>query len=144
MKKITLLVLSIIALASAALAQTSVNATEFTSNPDRFKGMTISIDGVNLHPNTTVPGITISGPAVVSRGAGSAPSGNNLVAKCNTPRGYKAIDVDFPSNPTFSKCFYMLESQYNNLPHAQDVIKAQITFKGEEKFGYIITLFKLK
>jgi len=144
MKKITLFLISILVLTSMASAQTFVNGTEFTSNPDKFKGMTISIDGVNLHPNTTVPSIAVGGPTVISIGAGSAPSGNNLVAKCNTPRGYKAIDVDFPSNPTFSKCFYMLESQYNNLPHAQDVIKAQIIFKGEEKFGYIITLFKLK
>jgi opacity protein-like surface antigen len=142
MKKITLLVLSIVALASAASAQT-VNQADFTSNPDKFKGMSITIDGVNLHPNTTVPSVAVGGPAVVSVGAGSSPSGNNLVAKCNAPRSYKAIDIDFPTNPTFTKCFYMLESVYNSLPHAQDVIKAQITFKGEQNLGYIITLFKL-
>ena len=142
MKKITLLVLSIVALASAASAQT-VNQADFTSNPDKFKGMSVTIDGVNLHPNTIVPSVSVGGPAVVSMGAGSSPSGNNLVAKCNAPRNYKAIDVDFPINPTFAKCFYMLESVYKSLPHTQDVIKAQITFKGEQKFGYIITLFKL-
>jgi hypothetical protein len=144
MKKITLLVLSIIALASAASAQTSVNAAEFTSNPDKFKGVTILIDGVDLHPNTSVPSVSVGGPAVVSMGAGSAPSGNNVVAKCNTPHGYKAIDVDFPGTPTFAKCFYMSEAQYNSLPHTKDVIKAQIIFKGDQKFGYIITLFRLK
>jgi hypothetical protein len=144
MKKITLLVLSIIALASAASAQTSVNAAEFTSNPDKFKGVTILIDGVDLHPNTSVPSVSVGGPAVVSMGAGSAPSGNNMVAKCNTPHGYKAVDVDFPGAPTFAKCFYMSEAQYNSLPHTKDVIKAQIIFKGDQKFGYIITLFKLK
>jgi hypothetical protein len=144
MKKITLLVLSIIALATAASAQTSVNATEFTSNPDKFQGMTILIDDVILHPNTAVPSVSVGGPAVVSLGAGSAPSGNNAVAKCNTPRGYKAVDVDFTSNPTFAKCFFMSEAQYNSLPHTKDVIKAQIIFKGDQKFGYIITLFKLK
>ena len=144
MKKITLLVLSIIALVNAASAQTSVNAAEFTSNPDKFKGVTILIDGVDLHPNTSVPSISVGGPAVVSMGAGSAPSGNNMVAKCNTPHGYKAVDVDFPGAPTFAKCFYMSEAQYNSLPHTKDVIKAQIIFKGDQKFGYIITLFKLK
>jgi hypothetical protein len=144
MKKITLLVLSIVALSSAASAQTSVNAAEFTSNPDKFKGVTILIDGVILHPNTAVPNVSVGGPAVVSMGVGSAPSGNNAVAKCNTPHGYKAVDVDFPTNPTFAKCFFMSEAQYNSLPPNKDIIKAQIIFKGDQKFGYIITLFKLK
>ena len=144
MKKITLFVLSIVALASAASAQTPVSATDFTSNPDRFKGMTVAIDGVNLHPNTSVPGVVAGAPATVSMGAGSAPTGSNLVARCNAPRGYKAIDVDFPTNPTFAKCFFMLERQYASLPHAQDVVKAQITFKGDQNLGYIITLFKMQ
>jgi len=144
MKKITLFVLSIVALANAASAQTSVNATEFTSNPDKFKGMTILIDGINLHTKATVTSISVGGPAAVSKGAGSAPSGNNAVAKCNTPHGYKAVDVDFPTNPAFAKCFFMSESQYNSLPPNKDIVKAEIIFKGDQKFGYIITLFKVK
>jgi len=106
--------------------------------------MTILIDGVNLHTKATVTGISVGGPAVVSKGAGSAPSGNNAVAKCNTPHGYKAVDVDFPTNPTFAKCFFMSESQYNSLPPNKDIVKAEIIFKGDQKFGYIITLFKVK
>jgi hypothetical protein len=144
MKKITLLILSTLALASTALGQTSVNAAEFTSNPDKFKGVTISIDGVILHPNLPTSNLPSGSPAGAPRGAGLTSPGSNVVANCNTPHGYRAIDVDFPSNPAFAKCFYMSEAQYNSLPHTKDVIKAQIIFKGDQKFGYIITLFKLK
>ena len=50
MKKITLFVLSIVALASAAMAQgaMTINAADFTSNPARFNGKTIAISGVKL------------------------------------------------------------------------------------------------
>lgn len=144
MKKITLLILSTLALASTALGQTAVSAAEFTSNPDKFNGVTILIDGVLLHPNLPTSNLPGGSPAVISKSTGLTPSGNNVVAKCNTPHGYRAIDVDFPSNPAFAKCFYMSEAQYNSLPHTRDVIKAQIIFKGDQKFGYVITLFKLK
>ncbi len=45
MKKFTLFVLSIVGLASAAMAQgaMTVNAVDFTSNPARFNGKTIAI-----------------------------------------------------------------------------------------------------
>ena len=54
MKKITVFVLSIVALASAASAQIVTKQNDFTNNCDAFKGQTIIIDGVNLRPKQAV------------------------------------------------------------------------------------------
>jgi hypothetical protein len=121
MKKITLFVLSIVALASAAMAQgaMTINAADFTSNPARFNGKTIAIAGVKLD---------LSAPGAI---------------RCNPPRGFKSIEVDFPNAPAFSKCFFIAEAQYNALPKGH-ALTAQLTFKGSDRLGYTITMFKLQ
>ena len=102
MKKITVFVLSIVALASAASAQIVTKQNDFTNNCDAFKGQTIIIDGVNLRPKQAVKVIAVGAPAVVTVGKGSTA---NVVASCKVIRGYKSIDVDFTSIPTFAACF---------------------------------------
>ena len=138
MKKITLFVLSIVALASAASAQAITKDVDFTSNADRFKGMTVTIDGVNLRPKVAITEIKVGDPASVTVGKGSTA---NVVAKCKTPRGFKQIDVDFTSSPTFAACFFMSEAMFKTIP-LQETVKAQITFKGDKSLGYQISLFK--
>jgi len=139
MKKITLFVLSIVALAGAASAQIVTQSNDFTSNPDRFKGRTVIIDGVNLRPKQAVTTISVGAPAKVTVGKGSSA---NVVASCKLIKGYKAIDVDFKNDPAFAACFYMTESMFKTLPIHLDAVKAQITFKGDKSLGYMITLFK--
>ena len=139
MKKITLFVLSIVALASAASAQMVTPETQFTSNPENFKGRVVIIDGVNLRPKQAVTEISVGAPSTVTIGKGSTA---NVVASCKKIKGFKSIDVDFTSNPTFAKCFYLTDAMYTTLPPARDVVKAQITFKGDSSIGYIISLYK--
>ena len=151
MKKITLFVLSIVALASAAMAQgaMTVNPVDFTSNPARFNGRTIAISGVKLDltaaaaptgavsaagGGSAIPGLA-SAPGPAGAGAG--------VIRCNPPRGFKSIEVDFTNAPSFSKCFFIAEAKYNALPKGH-ALTAQLTFKGSDRLGYTITMFKLQ
>jgi len=139
MKKITVFVLSIVALASAASAQIVTPQNEFTNNCDAFKGKTVTINAVNLRPKQVVTAISVGAPAFVTVGKGSTA---NVVASCKVIKGYKSIDVDFTSDLKFAACFYISDAMYKTLPIAQETIKSNITFKGEKATGFIISLMK--
>ncbi len=149
MKKITLFVLSIVALASAAMAQgaMTVNPVDFTSNPARFNGKTISITGLKLNLAAAAPAGAVSpgGAPGLAGGAGApgAAGAGAPVIRCNPPRGFKSLDVDFTNDPNFAKCFFISEAQYNALPKGH-ALTAQLTFKGDDRLGYTITMFKLQ
>ncbi len=155
MKKFTLFVLSIVGLASAAMAQgaMTVNAVDFTSNPARFNGKTIAISGLKLDMSAVsaapsgavspagagapIPGLA-GGPGAPGPMGAGAP-----VIRCNPPRGFKSLEVDFTNDPNFAKCFFISEAQYNALPKGH-ALTAQLTFKGDDRLGYTITMFKLQ
>ena len=142
MKKITVFVLSIVALASAASAQSiTVSDAQFTSNPDKYKGKSITVS-VALRPKAVVPvatSVAVGAPSTVSTGAGAAA---NVVASCKkAPTGYNSIDVDFVSNPKFAACFIMQKAEYDKII-GQESVKAAITFKGEMSTFYTIYLVK--
>ena len=142
MKKITLFLFSVVAFASASKAQAPVNANDFTANPNNYKGMTISISGVEINTaaKTQVTTAVASG-STVSKGAGVSAATSTI--RCNVPKGYKVANVNFPNDPNFKACFIMKSSLYATLPLNQSAINAKITFKGETKLGFIITLIKL-
>ena len=148
MKKVTLFLFSIVAFAAGAMAQgaMTVQAMEFTQNPARFNGKTIAISGltVNLESATAAPGAVggaIGGP---SAGAPGAMGAGAAVVRCNPPRGFRSLDVDFSNDPNFNKCFYMSEAMYTSLPKGQPSVRAQITFKGDDRLGYTVTMYKLQ
>jgi hypothetical protein len=146
MKKITLLALSVFAFIGSTFAQNIQNPTavEFTTTPAKYNGATISISGVKLNPKSSVSAISVTpSGGQITAGAGSPSSAANNSIRCNAPRGFYAIDVDFPNNPSFQKCFFISGAQFNSLPKTQDGINASIMFKGDDKNGYTITLFKL-
>ena len=149
MKKITLFVLSIVALASAAMAQgaMTVNPVEFTSNPARFNGKTIAISGVKLDLTDAAAPTGVVNPArggALIPGLASAPGPAGAgVIRCNPPRGFKSIEVDFTNAPSFSKCFFIAEAKFNAVPKGH-ALTAQLTFKGSDRLGYTITMFKLQ
>jgi hypothetical protein len=152
MKKITLFVLSIVALASAAMAQgaMTINAVDFTSNPARFNGKTIAIAGVKLDLTAAAAptgAVSPAGGGAAIPGLAAAPGpatpGAPGAIRCNPPRGFKSIEVDFTNDPSFSKCFFISEAQYNALPKGH-ALTAQLTFKGSDRLGYTITMFKLQ
>lgn len=152
MKKITLFVLSIVALASAAMAQgaMTVNPVDFTSNPARFSGKTISIAGIKLDLTAAAAPTGAVSPASVgtpipglSTGPGTKGAAGVGVIRCNPPRGFKSIVVKFSNDPNFSKCFFISEPQFNALPKGH-ALTTQLTFKGSDRLGYTITMFKLQ
>jgi hypothetical protein len=145
MKKITLLAFSIFAFIATTFAQNIQNPTavEFTTNPAKYNGATISISGVKLNPKSSVSTVSVAAPSgAITAGAGTPGMGNNAM-RCTAPRGFYAIDIDFPNNPSFQKCFFISGAQFNSLPKTQDGLNASIMFKGDDKNGYTITLFKL-
>ncbi len=148
MKKITVFTLSVFAFMGSIFAQNLQNPTavEFTSNPAKYNGLTISISGVKLNPKSSVSSVNVAqanGTISVGAGTPSSTVKNTGTVRCATPRGFYAIDVDFPNNPSFEKCFFISGAQFNSLPKSQDGVNASIMFKGDDKVGYTITLFKL-
>jgi hypothetical protein len=148
MKKITLLAFSIFAFIATTFAQNIQNPTavEFTTNPVKYNGATISISGVKLNPKSSVSTVSVAPPSgAITAGAGTPGTlGNSSnTMRCTAPRGFYAIDIDFPNNPSFQKCFFISGAQFNSLPKTQDGLNASIMFKGDDKNGYTITLFKL-
>lgn len=142
MKKITLFLFSVVALVSASKAQAPVNAIDFTNNPNNYKGMTISISGLELNTESKAPvSSSIAKGSTVSKGKGTSAAASSV--RCNAPKGFKAVTVNFPNDPSFKKCFIMKSNLYSTLPINQSAIKATLTFKGDSKLGYTITLFKL-
>ena len=146
MKRVSLLILGVVAMIGSALAQGSVvRPEEFTANPAKYDGQTLSVsssilnlDGIDI---TATLGVT-NGPSTmgVGMGAPSTPTPVRVV-RCSAPMGFKVIDVDFKSNPTFSACFLIPQAMYDQLPKGKD-ITCTLMFKGSYNAQYTITNFK--
>ena len=125
----------------------TVDPVQFTSNPAAFNGKMVSVSGVLINPNNPTPpapGVMPVAPgASVSAGPGAAAAPGVPVVRCNAPRGFVALDVDFPTDPTFQACFFISQAMFNGLPKGQDKIQSTLTFKGDHRFGYTVTLYKL-
>jgi len=142
MKKITLFVLSIVALASAASAQSVVTEQQFTSNPGNYNDQTLTFN-VTVRPKVAISAPTVGAPAVVTTGSGS--SANTVKSCSNAPKDYQFIDVDFATAPTFAACFIMKTTDFNsNALSGQESVSASITFKGRSTTMYTISLFTKK
>ena len=153
MKKFILSIASIFALTTVfAQGAMTVNPADFTSNPARFNGKTISVSTlkINMASTSASPALSsVSGPvAPMSVGpvapVAPGPVGAGApVIKCNAPRSFVAVDVDFPNDPNYNACFFMSEAMYKSLPKGQPSVNAMITFKGDNRMGYTITMYKL-
>ena len=121
-----------------------VDQVQFSSNPTAFNGKMVSISGILINPSNPTPAApgAISA-ARVSSGSGTPAAPVASVTRCNAPRGFVALDVDFPKDPTFQACFFISQAMFNSLPKGQDKIQSTITFKGDHRIGYTITLYKL-
>ena len=147
MKKFLLLV-GIVSLFGTAIGQGAmkVSPIEFTSNSSKFNGKMISISPVQIvldgktHDPRVVGPMT---PNVLSSGPGPAGVGTQVL-RCNAPRSFKSIEIDFPSDPNYNACFFISEAMFNSLPKGQPSVNAEIVFKGDSRVGYTITMFKLK
>ena len=124
-----------------------VDQVQFTSNPAVFNGKMVSISGILINPSNPTPAapgaISVAPGSSLSSGSGTPAAPVAPVIRCNAPRGFVALDVDFPKDPTFQACFFVSRAMFNSLPKGQDKIQSTITFKGDHRIGYTITLYKL-
>ena len=124
-----------------------VGPVQFTSNPAAFNGKMVSVSGILINPSNPTPPapgvISVAPGASVSTGSGTPIAPGAPIARCNAPRGFVVLDVDFPTDPTFQACFFISQSMFNSLPKGQDKIQSTLTFKGDHRVGYTVTLYKL-
>jgi hypothetical protein len=124
-----------------------VDPVRFTSNPAAFNGKMVSISRILINPNNPTPAapgvISVAPGASVSTGSGIPVAPGAPVVRCNAPRGFVPLDVDFPTDPTFQACFFISQAMFNTLPKGQDKIQSSLTFKGDYRIGYTVTLYKL-
>jgi hypothetical protein len=124
-----------------------VDQVQFTSNPAVFNGKMVSVSGILINPNNPTPAapgaISVAPGASVSAGAGTSAAPRTPATRCNAPRGFVTLDVDFPADPTFQACFFISQAMFNTLPKGQDKIQSSLAFKGDHRIGYTITLYKL-
>ena len=146
MKNLLVFLVGIVSLFGTAMGQRlTVNDVEFTSNPSKFNNKIVTINSVKLNLSSNTP-VSIGVPttrATVSTGAG-VPSSISTNVRCNAPRGFRSLQVNSLDNQPFNVCFFISESMYTALPKGQPTVNAQITFRGDSSFGYVINMYKLK
>jgi len=140
--------IAVMALMGSLSAQSLVvDQIQFTSNPVAFNGKMVSVSGILINPNNPTPAapgvIKVAPGASVSAGSGISAAPGTSASRCNAPRGFVNLDVDFPADPTFQACFFISQAMFNTLPKGQDKIQSSLVFKGDHRIGYTITLYKL-
>jgi hypothetical protein len=73
------------------------------------------------------------------------PAGGSVV-RCNPPRGFSEVKIDFHSAPSFKACFFMANPMLTQLERESSapVVEAEITFRGDSRVGYNVTFYRLK
>lgn len=149
MKKVIWVILITIGLIGGSRGQMAIAGGIFAENPTRFNGRMIAVKNIRLNISTTG---SISGavpPASVPGGnVNNGPNGvaGNALQRCNPPRGFKQLDVEFTEKPEFESCFFMAESMYNQLKKetmGQGKVDVQLTFRGDNRTGYNVMSYRL-
>lgn len=150
MKK--LLLLALISVAGSAAAQMAIPGASFADNPGRFNGRKVTVKDVKLNfsgemaaPNTAVAPANLSG-SIQMPSVAPGPNGNGTVVnRCNPPRGFKKVNVDFNAAPNYKGCFFMPSAMYDQLKREAggQSVSAKITFRGDVRIGYSVTFYQL-
>jgi fructose-specific component phosphotransferase system IIB-like protein len=151
MKKLTILLTGLF-VSVAAMAQMAIPGAAFADNPSRFNGRKVTVKDVAFDFSSTTLAVNAA-PLVGSSTALSAPvvaptanGANTPTVRCNPPRGFTKVNVNFYSAPTYKGCFFMADQMLTQLEReagAQSV-EAEITFRGDSRTGYNLTLYRLK
>ena len=133
MKKLIIL-LTVLSMSVAAMAQMAIPGATFADNPSRFDGRKVTVKGVMLESANPH-----GSPIAVKPHIGP-------VAPCNPPRGFKQVSVNFISAPNYNACFFMQDPMHDALMRelASRDIEAEITFRGDSRIGYNVTFYRLK
>lgn len=133
----------------SSVAQMAIPGEVFAQNPARFNGRKVTIKNIqivaeNLNGGNNTVG-TLSGPfSLGAPGPVGTPSAPN-VAPCRPPRGYTTLNIFFKGEPEYKGCFFMMDSMFTQLNrelggHDAD---AMISFRGDARTGYHVSLYKL-
>lgn len=121
----------------------------FAENPTRFNGRMITVKNIRLNLNAqnsisgAVPPVNQPGGNVNNGSIGGASS---TMQRCNPPRGFKILDVEFIEKPEFESCFFIAESMYNQIKKetlGQGKVDVQLTFRGDNRTGYNVMSYRL-
>lgn len=149
MKKAIWVILITIGIIGNSQGQLAIAGGIFAENPPRYNGRMITVKNIRLNMNTqssisgAVPPANVSGGNVNNiPGSGSGSS----TQRCNPPRGFKQLDVEFIEKPEFESCFFMAETMYNQLKKetlGQSKVDVQLTFRGDNRTGYNVMSYRL-
>jgi hypothetical protein len=149
MKKIVLLSLLFIGMIGTSMGQMVIPGEVFTQKPVSFNGRVVSVKNIQLDfSNKMMAPIGAVAPVgpVSHASVAPGPNGSNTpVGRCNPPRGFVIVDVDFIADPEYQGCFFMSETMYQELKRQAggQKLDAQITFRGDSRIGYNITFYKI-
>lgn len=150
MKKITTFLAIAFTLIGMSKAQMAIPGESFAQNPSRFNGRKVTVRNIQLDFSNKMPN---GGAAPIPNSSNStnSPQGpggmgqGNPAFRCNPPRGFQMVDVDFLAAPAYQGCFYMKENMWAELRRQAggQKIDAQITFQGDNRVGYNITFYQV-
>jgi hypothetical protein len=142
MKKSTFLLTVACALVGSTMAQMAIPGEVFAANPTRYNGRKVTIKNIEIVKAD--PKLSINGPASSSPGAPGSPSGPSTTP-CRPPRGFAQVDIHFRGAPEYKGCFFMVENMNTQLDRecGHENNPAQITFRGDSRMGYHITMYRL-
>ncbi len=153
MKKITTLFAMTAMMVGAAYSQIVIRGVDFATNPARWNGKPVTVKDIQLnmtnHQAVAAGAVAPAGQVAPGGSLNAAPGPNGqgaAVVRCNPPRGFKQIDVDFLEKPEYEGCFFMSEAMYNELKKqtaGQTKVDVQLTFRGDSKMGYQVTFYRL-
>ncbi len=148
MKKVLSFALTMVAVGST-LSQMVIPGESFAKNPASFNGRKVSVKNIQITATqTTAPGVIAPAPINPVGTATVAPGANGTgtqVIRCNVPRGYKQLDVNFLAAPDFEGCFFTSDAMYKSLAATSNgtPVDAQITFQGDNRLGYNVTFYRI-
>ena len=147
MKKLILTSLLTIGMIASSVAQMAIPGEVFASNPSRFDGRKITIKNIEIAKADPHAGPSIGGPAGSFQGA-PGPVGSPTAPAahpCRPPRGFSEVSIFFKGAPEYKGCFFMADNMKSQLDRecGHENTPAIISFRGDSRVGYHITLYRL-
>lgn len=138
-----------IGMIASGIAQMAIPGAIFTSNQARFNGRKVTIKNVQVVPETiTNSNVAIApiNPNPVSISPGNIGPIGKVSLNCTAPRGFHTVNILFLEDPDFQGCFFVADVMYKQLMRelGGQSVDAEITFRGDSRIGYHITMFRLK
>lgn len=147
MKKISILLFTIV-ISAASYAQVVIPGEIFAANPARYNGRKVAIKNIEIVKYHAHHGPSIGGPAGTFHQGAPGPIGSPQAPQahpCRAPRGFSTVDIRFIADPEFQGCFFMADNMKTQLDRemGHESLPATISFRGDSRMGYHITLYRL-